>query len=881
MHFPALPLVCVWPLLGLATNGIMALLTLVVGLIYLRYRTLKLLALYYASCFVFFLGYTLSVFYASGISHDVTPELVLKWYAVMMLGIAWIPMSWVWVMQELVGRRSRVLSLMCAVVGAGTPLVLLLFWNNPYVLSTPLEFVPSIALWRPTSEFLRPLLYFYVLVIITSTLYLLGFKWWRGRHMPGFVKPLVWGLGTWMVTGVLDTLWALELIPWPDILPWPTVWAGSIGFSIFLAAAAALYFKELDRQLKATQRLYQGVVEDQTELICRFKPGGTLTFVNKAYCDYFGTSPQQILGKSFYQFLPEEERKNVEQRLKGLSLENPTITYEHKVIKPDGSIAWQQWTDRAIFDEQGRVIEYQSVGRDITRLKQTEQELRKHKQRLEELVRERTKALEEEIEHHRRTEQALRESRANLETLFNSMQDMLLVLAMDGRIIAVNQPVTSALGTSRWKLIGKQLCSLLTQPMDEPTIETIKNLKEGDGLIWEGEFARSSGALPVEVRFTRSSWSHQAVILAIARDITERKRAEQTLKQLTAGVAHNFNNILAAILSNAEAILSRCEDGPMVELARSIITSAETGRDVVKRLGGYVGRLAKPAPGESVDLAEVLRLSLEMGMADQKNLPGMKLVTHWPQELRVCGRKAELVEVFVNLVRNALEAMDGQGKLELTATRRSGWIEVRVSDTGKGMDEEVLRRAFEPFFTTKGVKGQGLGLATSRGLLWSMGGHISIESTPGKGTTVIVRLRESKAAPAAAPQTTDTPQHSLKGVNVLLVEDEPLVAGGLATLLELAGCQVRTATTVAQAKELISTSPPEVLVCDLGLPDGSGWEVVRTLARIAPQARCIVLTGWLEVEQEARLPEEFVYTVVHKPVSGKNLVEEIRKILAR
>jgi diguanylate cyclase (GGDEF)-like protein/PAS domain S-box-containing protein len=130
-----------------------------------------------------------------------------------------------------------------------------------------------------------------------------------------------------------------------------------------------------EKALRESEARYRAIVEDQTELICRFLPDGTLTFVNEAYCHYFSKKREELIGSSFRPLILEGDQAFVEEQLTSLSLENPTVTYEHRVILPNGEIRWQQWTNRAIFDERGRFIEFQSVGHDITEWVQAEEQL--------------------------------------------------------------------------------------------------------------------------------------------------------------------------------------------------------------------------------------------------------------------------------------------------------------------------------------------------------------------------------------------------------------------------------------------------------------------------------------------------------------------------
>jgi PAS domain S-box-containing protein len=136
-------------------------------------------------------------------------------------------------------------------------------------------------------------------------------------------------------------------------------------------------------QLKESEEKYRSIVEDQTELVCRFLPGGLLTFVNEAYCRYFGKKREELIGNSFMTFIPDEDQEQVERHFMFINMENPVAKYEYRVISPNGEICWQQWTNRAIFDKQGNLIEFQSVGSDITERKRMEEELRKRIEDLE------------------------------------------------------------------------------------------------------------------------------------------------------------------------------------------------------------------------------------------------------------------------------------------------------------------------------------------------------------------------------------------------------------------------------------------------------------------------------------------------------------------
>ena len=165
----------------------------------------------------------------------------------------------------------------------------------------------------------------------------------------------------------------------------------AISIPLMLLAALVQQNAQASVALRDSQEQYRSVVEDQTELICRLLPNGTYTFVNGAYCRYFGRTPEELLGNTFWQFLPEADRAPTRKFLDSITPDRPVATVEHQVLGPKGDIRWQQWTDRGMFDGDGRLVGYQAVGRDVTDRKQAEEEHRL-------------------LEAHRRVEEALREA---------------------------------------------------------------------------------------------------------------------------------------------------------------------------------------------------------------------------------------------------------------------------------------------------------------------------------------------------------------------------------------------------------------------------------------------------------------------------------------
>jgi PAS domain S-box-containing protein len=202
--------------------------------------------------------------------------------------------------------------------------------------------------------------------------------------------------------------------------------------------------RKIEEELKKSEKRYRAIVEDQTELICRFLPDGTLTFVNNAYCRYFDMKQEDLIGQSFITLIPEEDRDAVFQQFHFLTPENRVVTYEHRVIMPNRDIGWMNWTDQAIYDDRNQLIEYQSVGWDITERKKMEEELQTTKNELEQQVRDRTLELSlkntqlmREIDERRQAQKDLQEAFSSLATAHEDLKEAQLQLIQAAKMESV------------------------------------------------------------------------------------------------------------------------------------------------------------------------------------------------------------------------------------------------------------------------------------------------------------------------------------------------------------------------------------------------------------------------------------------------------------
>jgi signal transduction histidine kinase/CheY-like chemotaxis protein len=389
-----------------------------------------------------------------------------------------------------------------------------------------------------------------------------------------------------------------------------------------------------------------------------------------------------------------------------------------------------------------------------------------------------------------------------------------------------------------------------------------------------------------------------SLILQLALGIIRRSRAELVAKErarraleerlaqahrleavgrLAAGVAHDFNNLLTVIFAHAGQ-LSRHAAPEVASAARATLDAAERAANLTRQLLAY-GRRQVLQP-RIVDINAFLRGSEELFdrfLGDDVRLT-LDLA---PEPVYARVDRTQLEQVVFNLIVNAHDALPGGGAVTLRTGLGPDTVRISVADTGKGMDPEVQARLFEPFFSTKERgQGTGLGLATVQGIVEQSGGHIEVESAPGRGScfTIVLpreqRLREEEPAPPAALP-------AVARASVLVVDDDEHVRQAVSAILSAAGHAVRVAATAQAALEVCEGSGAalDLLLTDVVMPDMSGLELVARLRERRPGLRVLFMSGYADERLAAQgvLAEG---TRIAKPFDGPTLLEHVRAVLA-
>ncbi|WP_321508075.1 PAS domain S-box protein [uncultured Methanoregula sp.] len=298
--------------------------------------------------------------------------------------------------------------------------------------------------------------------------------------------------------------------------------------------------KKTESALIESEARYRNVVEDQTELISRCRPDWTHVFVNNAYCRYFSTSREEIIGRRIFPEIPPEDLSKIHEHFASLTRQQPVARISHRIFLPGGEVRWQEWTNRAIFDDSGTLIEYQSVGRDITDLKMAEQELLRKNEEIHAAY-EQISAAEEELRGQYMelvsSEKRIRDSEEKYRTLFNNTSDEVYTHelqsdGMPGNFLEVNDIMCSKLGYSREELLGMTVRDIVSDSHKKMMGEIKEHFSETDVSTFYGEHKRKDGSVfPVEITIRRIRLSGKKIVLAAARDITDRRAAEEALRE--------------------------------------------------------------------------------------------------------------------------------------------------------------------------------------------------------------------------------------------------------------------------------------------------------------------------------------------------------------
>ncbi|MCA0031317.1 PAS domain-containing sensor histidine kinase [Mesorhizobium sp. B263B2A] len=625
---------------------------------------------------------------------------------------------------------------------------------------------------------------------------------------------------------------------------------------------------------QADENRYRILVEAVTDYaIYMLDPSGTVTSWNAGAERFKGYSASEIIGQHFSCFYTEEDRETgLPSRALETAVREGKFESEGWRVRRDGTRFWAHVVIDPIRDPSGNLTGFAKVTRDLTERKKAEEELRQSQEQFQRLV--------------------------------QGVTDYAIyMLDPEGVITSWNAGAERIKGYSADEIIGRHFSQFYTlEDRERGSPQSALEIAAREGRVErEGWRIRKDGT---------AFWSHVVIdairhedgkllgFAKVTRDITERKKAQESLDQarealfhsqkmdaigkLTGGVAHDFNNLLMAVLGSLELLRKRLPDDPqLLRLLDNAVLGARRGASLTQRMLAFARRQQlDPKPVDLVALIQGMRELLERSLGSRAIIE-----TKFPLSLdHVMIDESQIELALINLCVNARDSMPDGGTIVISARMEQvgesndaglapgQYVCLSVADSGEGMDEETLARATEPFFTTKGVgKGTGLGLSMVHGMTEQMGGRLALRSRKGAGTTAELWLPVATANSEVSRGPDVLAQEPIEAVSlrILAVDDDALVLLNTAAMLEDLGHTVAEAHSAATALSLLEEQRFDLVITDHAMPKMTGLQLSNTIKDKWPNIPVIIATGY------ADLPGTRELNLLSKPFTEEELASAI------
>ncbi|GAA0750182.1 MULTISPECIES: hybrid sensor histidine kinase/response regulator [Sphingomonas] len=629
-----------------------------------------------------------------------------------------------------------------------------------------------------------------------------------------------------------------------------------------------------DAKPHPSAEVFQLLVDAVTDYaLYMLDPEGRIVTWNSGAARFKGYVAPEIVGEHFSRFFsPEDQASRLPARALATAAREGRFEAEGWRIRKDGSRFWAHAILDAIRSEDGTLLGFAKITRDIT--------------------------------EKRRLEQAIYESALQLKLLVQGVRDYAIyMLDTDGRITSWNSGAQAIKGYTESEVLGQHFSLFYTpadRARDAPDIALRTALAEGK-FEAEAQRVRKDGSL---------FWAHVLIdpiydeagahvgFAKITRDVSEKKQAEEELRrtqeallqsqklqalgELAGGIAHDFNNLMTVMHGSADFMLKQ-PDMPSEKRTRYLnvmLETAERATSLTSQLLAFARR--QPLEPEVIDLSvrlDALSEMLQRTLGSQYELRLDLTPALWPVEIDPTGLEAALL----NAVLNARDAMPEGGRITIAthnARRTEGdGVLLSVEDTGEGIPPETLKRVFEPFFTTKPTgKGTGLGLSQIHGYAVQSGGAARIDSELGKGTRVELWIPRT-FKPLQRETAPDTQISLPAALRVLLVEDSEHVRYFAHQLLDDLGCTVLEAAGGQEALELLRENPVDLVFSDIVMPGMSGLELASAVRETYANLPVLLASGYSSKQFIPRDEREF--PILRKPYKLETLAASINELVHR
>lgn len=653
------------------------------------------------------------------------------------------------------------------------------------------------------------------------------------------------------------------------------------------------------------------IVSTMAEMLILTDVYQVIVSVNKSVTDYTGYSKDEIIGKPITNFLNDSNMENLLELVLNESIAAKERRTEIKC--KNGSLIPIQFTASSV-----KRTGLACIARDIRGIIQTEELLKKDKSLLEDKMRLQSRELQttskgliHEIEERSRVEKMLQQTEKRLHEIFNNAPDAYYLTNSKSEILDSNSTSYELFNISKEEAFHKKVWDLQIFSKDDllKILHLFNKSSEVHQTIPEVVSAQidDKNKLDLELRITPLTVSNENLFLFIFRNITEQKKIEkekavieeqfhrsqkmEAIGQLAGGVAHDFNNLLGAISGYAEMLKKKYakDDEKMKKYLNTILSASERAADLTAQLLAFARKgKFQIAPVSVHELINEVTTLLEHTI-DKR----ISIIKDFSAEKdKILCDKTQFHNALINIAVNARDAMPEGGELTF-ATKLAQidnqfieknnfnmplgeYLRISISDSGIGMEKELMDKIFEPFFTTKDPgKGTGLGLASVYGTVKSHNGAITVDSALNFGTTFHIFMPITENALLEHEKEAYEPAQGHG--KILIVDDEEVLRDVVSDMLSSLGYSVLTCADGVEAIELYKKQHSEIglVLLDIIMPRMDGYNCFRELKKINPNTAVIVTSGFTRDKTASKMIEDGAVSFIQKPFNMSNLAREI------
>lgn len=633
------------------------------------------------------------------------------------------------------------------------------------------------------------------------------------------------------------------------------------------------------------EKMFRLMADNIGDVVWMLDENIEFVFISPAVETVFGFSIDEIMRMQLHEYIAPESLGDVMRVIEDSRESEEKIqqkAFEIKQLKKDGSKVWVHINATMIKNDAGEM--YRIVG--ITR----------------------------DIDEHKKLQEALAESEEKYRAVVENASDAIFVADPDtGILLNVNRKAEELTGRTKSELVGMHQSELHPpEKVEKYKTKFISATEEEGKEFFEVEVVHRDGTrIPVEISSGGTfDTGKQRIHIGLFRDISERKKAEENhnrlqkqllqsqkteaIGQLAGGVAHEINNMLGVIIGYTQLAAQDVGNDEIFDSnLKYVLKAARRSKEITSKLLAFA---RNEEPRKQITAASDILADLEP-LVKHSFPKKIEIRTGVEADVAIHADKTQLHQALLNICNNARDAMPDGGSLDITVSTETlsgvfcencgaemsgDYCVIKVKDTGCGIHDDDRDRIFEPFYTTKEVgKGTGLGLSVTLGIVHNHEGHIRLETSPGKGTSVILYFKAEMMCGEKESVAQKPARGSYGDECIMIVDDEPEMLSVLATMLEKAGFKTLPASSAGEAIDIYKQKSDSIdlVLLDMIMPEKDGGELYNDLRKIRQDVKAVVSSGYSDEAETETLLEQGVLDFIQKPFFPDQLFTTIRKAI--